>query len=119
MILSQITPFARRVWRIARTEISALAALFVVAGRLSAIVDRMMSPCRTTPPPLETGPSSGSSRPHRSAGFASTHFLSPGEDGAFFSGPIVSRLARGCLRADQFGPQAASSGPDPGRAQDD
>ena len=100
MILSPITPFARRVWRIARTEISALAALFVVAERLSAIVGRMMSPCRTTPPPLETRPSSGSSRPHRSAGFASTHFLSPGEDGAERSlWTYAAHAVRGDLRA--------------------
>ena len=39
MLASQITPFARRVWRIARTEISALAALFVVAAGIAAFVE--------------------------------------------------------------------------------
>ncbi len=39
MILSQITPFARHVWRIARTEISALAALFVVAAGIVIFVE--------------------------------------------------------------------------------
>jgi undecaprenyl-diphosphatase len=39
MVSSQITPFARRVWRIARTEITALAALFVVAAGIMTFVE--------------------------------------------------------------------------------
>ena len=40
MVSSQIVPFARRVWRIARTEIVALAALFVVAAGIMTFVDQ-------------------------------------------------------------------------------
>ncbi|WP_284222674.1 phosphatase PAP2 family protein [Brevundimonas denitrificans] len=39
MISSQIAPFAHRVWRIARTEITALAALFVVAAGIMTFVE--------------------------------------------------------------------------------
>ena len=39
MISSQIVPFARRVWRLARTEITALAALFVVAVGIMTFVE--------------------------------------------------------------------------------
>ena len=39
MISSQIVPFARRVWRLARTEITALAALFVLAAGIMTFVE--------------------------------------------------------------------------------
>jgi undecaprenyl-diphosphatase len=39
MISVQIGPIARRVWRLARTEIAALAALFVVAAGIMTFVD--------------------------------------------------------------------------------
>ncbi|MDQ3124128.1 MAG: phosphatase PAP2 family protein [Pseudomonadota bacterium] len=39
MVSSQIVPFARRVWRLARTEIVALSALFVVAGGIMTFVE--------------------------------------------------------------------------------
>lgn len=39
MTFSQLAPFARRLWRIARTEIVALAALFIVAGGIMTFVE--------------------------------------------------------------------------------